>query len=208
MCLAMVSAPQQQRSQLTLQKILLASQELLREKPIEQISMQDIAKSAGISVGNLYNRFADKDELVNQVVSDIQRQIDASISRKLAGQPEDMPLQERLRFLARTLQTHIKDLRPVFSSIATRQVTNKESLDEKTKSNTNEMIEVFTHWLMKSEDEIQGADKHNQCRFAAANIAFGIQFNMIFGTAERLFGKSYFRQLADAAYASLILEDQ
>jgi AcrR family transcriptional regulator len=52
-----VNAPLQARSQETLNRIEAACQALLEEKSFKQISMNTIAKRAGISLGNLYNRF-------------------------------------------------------------------------------------------------------------------------------------------------------
>lgn len=57
---AAVTAPQQERSQRTLQRILTALGELLNEKSFEQISMVELAERAGCAVTSIYARFKDK----------------------------------------------------------------------------------------------------------------------------------------------------
>ena len=55
-----VTAPQQERSQRTLERILSALSELLSEKSFDQISMVELAERAGCAVTSIYARFKDK----------------------------------------------------------------------------------------------------------------------------------------------------
>jgi AcrR family transcriptional regulator len=55
-----VTAPRQQRSQRTLERILAALGELLSEKSFDQISMVELAERAGCAVTSIYARFKDK----------------------------------------------------------------------------------------------------------------------------------------------------
>ena len=54
----------QARSQQTQRKIILALYELLQNKYFEHISIAELAKFAGVSVGTFYRRFKDKDALL------------------------------------------------------------------------------------------------------------------------------------------------
>jgi AcrR family transcriptional regulator len=62
--LVWVRPPQQARSQLTLSRILDASETLLAEKSWEDAGVAEIARRAGSSVGAFYSRFRDKDALL------------------------------------------------------------------------------------------------------------------------------------------------
>lgn len=53
--------PKQKRSEITLGKIILAIKSLVETKYFEHITIADIAKHAGISVGTFYRRFKDKE---------------------------------------------------------------------------------------------------------------------------------------------------
>jgi AcrR family transcriptional regulator len=59
-----VTGPKQARSERTLQRLLDAAQQLIAEKGHQAVSVPDIARRAGSSVGGFYARFRDKDELL------------------------------------------------------------------------------------------------------------------------------------------------
>ncbi len=60
-----VRAPQQERTRAGLTRILDAAEELLAEKSFDEISIAEIAKHAGSSVGAFYRRFRDKEGLLH-----------------------------------------------------------------------------------------------------------------------------------------------
>ena len=59
-----VRAPKQRRSQETLDRILDATERLLRARRFETLSVQEIVRASGTSVGAFCNRFRDKDALI------------------------------------------------------------------------------------------------------------------------------------------------
>jgi AcrR family transcriptional regulator len=59
-----VRAPRQRRSQETLDRILDATERLLLKRRFESLSVQEIVRASGASVGAFYNRFRDKDALI------------------------------------------------------------------------------------------------------------------------------------------------
>jgi len=58
-------APQQARSQKTMQNIMASTIELLNQKAFTEISIQEIVERVGCSVGAFYGRFKDKDSLLH-----------------------------------------------------------------------------------------------------------------------------------------------
>jgi len=59
-----VVAPKQRRSERTLRRLLDAAERLIEEKGLAEVSVPDIARRAGSSVGGFYARFRDKNELL------------------------------------------------------------------------------------------------------------------------------------------------
>jgi AcrR family transcriptional regulator len=59
-----VRPPKQERSRRTLDRIVTAAQELLRESGLEGTTVSSIVERAGTSVGSFYARFSGKEELV------------------------------------------------------------------------------------------------------------------------------------------------
>lgn len=63
--LAAVKAPRQSRSQRSLERLLDATRELLETRTFEEISIAEIVRRAGSSVGVFYSRFSDKQALLD-----------------------------------------------------------------------------------------------------------------------------------------------
>jgi len=59
-----VAAPKQRRSERTLRRLLDAAERLIEENGLAEVSVPDIARRAGSSVGGFYARFRDKNELL------------------------------------------------------------------------------------------------------------------------------------------------
>jgi AcrR family transcriptional regulator len=59
-----VSGPKQARSERTLQRLLDAAEQLIKEKGHAAVSVPEIAMRAGSSVGGFYARFRDRNELL------------------------------------------------------------------------------------------------------------------------------------------------
>ncbi len=59
-----VNGPKQARSERTLARLLAAAESLIKEKGHAAVSIPEIARRAGSSVGGFYARFRDKDELL------------------------------------------------------------------------------------------------------------------------------------------------
>lgn len=84
-----LNPPKQRRSQQTLDRILQATERLLRERGFDRISVQEIVRAAETSVGSFYNRFGDKRSLLAGLYDRYDEGLDARITqwRKRQGEP-------------------------------------------------------------------------------------------------------------------------
>jgi AcrR family transcriptional regulator len=57
--------PQQARSAATLARVLRAAEEIACSAGLEEMTMIGVAERAGVSVGTIYRRFEDKEQLIN-----------------------------------------------------------------------------------------------------------------------------------------------
>ncbi|WP_239074209.1 TetR/AcrR family transcriptional regulator [Streptomyces sp. SID10853] len=57
--------PQQARSAATLARVLRAAEEIASSAGLEDMTMTGVAERAGVSVGTIYRRFEDKEQLIN-----------------------------------------------------------------------------------------------------------------------------------------------
>jgi AcrR family transcriptional regulator len=81
-----VREPRQQRSHVLLAALIDATRGLLDEKDFERISIGDIAKRAGVSVGVLYTRFPTKDHLLVHLASTFADETRAQMERTFADE--------------------------------------------------------------------------------------------------------------------------
>lgn len=199
-----VSKPKQRRSQETLEKITAACDELLAEATFEDISMQAIASRAGISVGNLYNRFSNKEALIGHLVERMQARYLETVLSHLESCPPDLNLAGRLNHLVSVLEVAINDNAPLIKAVASRNLAGRASRTEATDQQGRQVIESFVPWLFQAGDEIAHRDGQEACRFAITSIIFGLQYRLIFDTPDRWFGAdSYKTRLAEVALAFL-----
>ncbi|WP_157037776.1 TetR/AcrR family transcriptional regulator [Photobacterium aquae] len=75
-------------------RILQATEKLLAEYGFHGISMQMVAKEAGVATGTIYRYFEDKDDLLHQLHDHILSYVAHKISQNIS---DDMPLQQRFR---------------------------------------------------------------------------------------------------------------
>jgi AcrR family transcriptional regulator len=108
--------PKQRRSRQTLQRFLDATRDLLDKKSFDDISVAEITRASGASVGAFYARFDDKEGLLEYLgdlfVSDVERDV-----RQVVGSKnwDDAPLESvvgaLLTVLVRTHRRHRGTLR-------------------------------------------------------------------------------------------------
>ncbi|MEZ4238933.1 MAG: TetR/AcrR family transcriptional regulator [Myxococcota bacterium] len=94
--------PIQQRAQETVEALLEATAQLLVEDGYARLSTNRIARRAGVSVGSLYQYFADKDALVEALTRRVAERSAERIAQGLLGGVEQ-PLGELARSLIRGL---------------------------------------------------------------------------------------------------------
>lgn len=74
-----VKAASQARSRATRDALIEALERLLRDRPLEKISIQELAKEAGCAVGSVYRRFDNKDSFLPVVVELASRRMGQSM---------------------------------------------------------------------------------------------------------------------------------
>ncbi|WP_411676200.1 TetR/AcrR family transcriptional regulator [Caproicibacter sp.] len=126
-----VRKPKQSRSRETKEKILSAAFCLFREKGYYEVTTNEIAKEAGVSIGSLYSYYKDKDSVFLDVLEEYHRAFSEtyrSIEREIE-EYLDRPKEWVSRFLKAMVRVHrefrqlnleLKALRDVNPQIAAR----------------------------------------------------------------------------------------
>lgn len=81
---ARVMPARQQRSMARQQSILRAGRNLLQKVPFDTLRMEQIANEANCSVGTLYQRFKDKDALLDVVLEEVIAELDDLATEELS----------------------------------------------------------------------------------------------------------------------------
>ncbi|MGR5235925.1 TetR/AcrR family transcriptional regulator [Vibrio alfacsensis] len=76
------------------EQILVAAEQLIAEVGFHGLSMQKLAKEAGVAAGTIYRYFSDKEHLLTEVRLNVAQRIATAVQ---ANVHDDMPLKERYR---------------------------------------------------------------------------------------------------------------
>lgn len=79
------------------EQILSAAASCFRERGIKATKMQEIAKRAGISVGNFYNYFENKDAIIDEFAQREVREIDEIVNGRVSLEEQRRQFRESLR---------------------------------------------------------------------------------------------------------------
>lgn len=109
-------------------RILAVTKQLLREGRLDEVSMQEIAKTSGVGQGTLYRRFADKGELCEALFADDLAVFREATETYLREQALNTPALSRLEWLLaekiRFVDTHLPLFLASHESAGTRRYDN------------------------------------------------------------------------------------
>jgi AcrR family transcriptional regulator len=92
----------QKRAEMTRDKLVAAFETLLRDKPFDEITVAEIAKGAGMSVGAVYRRFENKDAFIPVIFDIYAARLLASMGEGEGLEIEpDEGLRSAMRMIAR-----------------------------------------------------------------------------------------------------------
>ncbi len=100
-----VRKPVQKRSQEKKEKIKNVAIKLFSEKGYHNVSTNEIAKNASISIGTLYNYFSDKKAIYDELVGDLYTQILSQITPEVLS-PSDSPIVLIERYVNLIMEGH------------------------------------------------------------------------------------------------------
>jgi AcrR family transcriptional regulator len=106
-------------------EILNAAEQLFGEGGLEQATMAQIAERAGVAVGTLYNRFADRDALVEALLAERRGDLLHQLDENMAAL-ENEGFREQLIGFFTTLFTHMDAHRPFLKLVFSRELGAKE----------------------------------------------------------------------------------
>ncbi|HDT6544798.1 TPA: TetR/AcrR family transcriptional regulator [Kluyvera ascorbata] len=156
--------PKQDRSRVALERLMSASREILHEGTFEMLTIAEISKRSGVSVGSIYARFSGKEELFVAVMIEVMQGLDAEWLQLTTDLRErHLPLQQRVPALiemqAEYLRRHAGMLRPFMARADDERIANIG------KASFVKNESTFTELLLDSETEIRHPDAEKAVKF-------------------------------------------
>ena len=129
--LSSVAATKQLRSERTLMRLLDAAEELLEEKGLGGLSIPEIIRRAGSSVGGFYGRFRDKNELLRALEERHFRELEARVDQLLDSRRWSGACAATIVTAATSeLVTVVRERKAVLAAFLWRAAQDSEILEE------------------------------------------------------------------------------
>jgi len=185
-------AARQPRSRQTEERILQAFGELLREARLEDLSVQQVAGRAGVSVGGFYARFASKDDLLlhalyDGYVRDIVAEAEEALDPARWTGAGIAPVAEA--YFALMLRK-ARDHRPVLRELVHRARGNPDAVRNTAAwaAFRQGVHDPFCRLLAAREAEVDHPDPPFALRFAFSACSSVLRESQLFGHMEPSMG--------------------
>lgn len=188
--------PRQERSRILVDCIRIAASEILEKDGPAALTTNNIAARAGVSIGSLYQYFANKEEILEEV---FREQADRSFesSREWAGWVKTLPLRDVIRLLVeRAVRRHreFHSFHPEFYQRHHDQLHVGLRPNEESNDGSGEPVAVtWLHQLFEARlDELRVRNS----RLASVAVAYGMSATL-HGLVENDLALLYQDTLAD-----------
>lgn len=204
-------APQQTRSQQTLERILSSSTTLISKKSYDDVSIAEIAARAQISVGGFYSRFENKKALFSMLETRLGQETQDRIDAALDTDWSETGLHELLHFVVANNAEIYEKYRGVLTAVHVRTRILKSRKEDDARRTYNEsLVAQIETLLLNKRDEIQCRRPRVAIRTAIACMSAMLRDAIVFGDTS-LYPKPgstaiVTRQVADVMYRYLTAE--
>lgn len=181
---APVRSPRQERSRRTLERVLDATEELLKERPFEDIPVKEIVRLAGTSVGAFYSRFRDKDALLPALYVRYDRWVGERARRAAAARPwEGVDLAGIVTWMVGEIAALFRHRRYLMRAMTIHARTRPEKIDRETRTRRTREMSFLREALLERRDEIGHPEPERAVDLAIFTAAAICRESILFGDA-------------------------
>lgn len=172
-------APKQTRALKTRSKLINALERLLRDDEFENISVQDIAREAGVAVGSVYSHFKDKEAFLEAMLIYWQERVETQLRLAESQDTEAAfiafgSLSKALREVVRAVLLQTKESAHILRAVQTYSRLNPDAGDAEWQSLVIRSFQPFNALFTAFDGEITVPDQDRALRM------LGIFLNTIF----------------------------
>ena len=197
--------PLQKRSEATLARILDAARTLLATRDIDEVTVDDIAREAGVSVGALYTRFKGKDELLTHLLDATQRaQVEHLAEALAADRWTGVDLAGRLDWLVNALRASGRANAGLIRAVYARLLSQSPAMNAGPAALNARSVTLIADWLLGAEDGIAAPGAATAAATTTAWLSYSVHMALLYDFAfPGQDGERVVRELQRAALAAL-----
>ncbi|HSE43287.1 MAG TPA: TetR/AcrR family transcriptional regulator [Acidobacteriota bacterium] len=175
--------PKQDRSEQTSDRILTAALDLFSQKTFAEVSVIEIARKAGVSVGGFYARFESKEALLNWFDEQLlDRERVLRTSQFDESNWKDATIEEVIHAYLTRGAAYLRKYRSLISRIALNIRSTTESQQLTRAREFNEAVHApFLKLLSARKDQICHPDPEFAIRFALMAVTAAMREQILFG---------------------------
>jgi AcrR family transcriptional regulator len=178
------AAPVQQRSRDTLDRFAEAAETLLRDRPFEDITVQDIVRLADRPIGSFYARFASKEALMPHIYQRYHDGLAPLLAARLARVDwSRLEFRETCAGLVELFMLLFVERRWLLRAVALFARQHPEALPPGLKQQRQELFEQAGTLLMRHRAHIAHADPARAIRFGLYFVAAVARDKLLFSDA-------------------------
>jgi AcrR family transcriptional regulator len=178
------TAPAQPRSRETLDRFVVAVEELLRDQPFEAISIQDIVRKAERPIGSFYARFGSKEALLPVLYHRYHVGLEPWVASRLDRYDwESLDFQSTVRAMVDLILALYDERHWLIRALALFARLHPEALPSDIVENRRRLFELLARILARHREHITHADPKAAARFGVFLIAAVVREKLLFGEA-------------------------
>jgi AcrR family transcriptional regulator len=176
--------PAQERSRETVDRLVEAVEELLLTRMFEDISIQDIVRRAGRSVGSFYARFGSKEALLPHLYQRYHDRLEASLHPRFQRVAwEKLDLRDTVAALVDWMIATYDERRGLIRVLALFARTHPDALPADVVAHRRRIYEPFVEVLLRHRAHIRHPDPEAGARYALYLASCVVREKILFGDA-------------------------
>jgi AcrR family transcriptional regulator len=159
--------PLQARSRRTLERFLAATERLLRTRRFEDISVEEIVRAAGASIGAFYARFRDKQALLPCLYARYDQELGTKLGELERRRPwEGKTLEEAAEWIVREFLRQYRERTNLMRSLALYVRMHENEIDAETRERRRTQTRLFLSALLADRARIRHPDPERAVELA------------------------------------------
>lgn len=180
MKLQRANAAKQERSQRTLERILVAAEELLHDRDFDELTMAELAERAGCAVGTLYGRIPNKESLLACLYERLDSTSKALAAHMFADY-HGCGLEGRVEGLCTVLVDMMASTRGVNRAVTLNLWSRDDDDVRQFRKETTATFKQAVGFLAECAGEIAHENPRAACEFGLQTVYSMAQDRVVFG---------------------------